>query len=365
MNLVVLIGRFPPGVFGGAELQAEAWAARLARRHRVRVVTRKGAADEPDREERDGFTVIRLPVARLPLLRTALDLRAIERTVAALTPAPDALLCFQTFVSGYAGVRVQRRLGVPAVVWVRGEDEYRVSRGRTRNLSIAVWRAAAGVLVQSESNRAAVLDAVGRFAPAHRDAVAARLEIVPNGIALPAPPFGGGTRILSVGRLIRDKGVDVLVDAVAGVGGRLTVAGDGPERAALEARARRHGLDARFAGVVPRAGLESLYRDASCVVLASRRGEGLPNVLLEAMAHARPVVATAVTGVTDLVRDGENGLLVPPGDTQALKEALARLAHEPGLAGRLGAAARATAEGHAWERVEPRLDALLARWGRR
>uniref|UniRef100_A0A832MMW9 Glycosyltransferase n=1 Tax=Eiseniibacteriota bacterium TaxID=2212470 RepID=A0A832MMW9_UNCEI len=365
MNLVLLIGRFPPGVVGGAELQAEAWARRLARRHALLVVTRKGAPGEPDREERDGFAVVRLPVSRVPLLRTALDVRLIERAVEAVTPRPDALLCFQTFISGFVGVRLQRRLGVPAVVWVRGEDEYRVSRGRTRHLSVGVWREAAGVLVQSEGNRAAVLGAVRRFAPRAVADVAARLEVVPNGIELPPAPPPRGARTLAVGRLIHDKGMDVAIDAVAGVQGLLTIAGDGPERAALEARARAHGLDVRFEGFVDRARLAALYREASSVVLASRRGEGLPNVLLEAMAWARPVVATAVTGVADLVRDGENGLLVPPGDVGALRAALARLAHERGLADRLAAGARRTAEAHDWARVEPRLEALLERWRRR
>lgn len=365
MKLVVLIGGFPPGAIGGAEIQAEGWASRLAARHGVIVVTRRGRSGEPDREERDGFAVVRLPVSRVPLLRTALDVLRVERTVAAIRPRPDALLCFQTFVSGFIGVRLQRTLGVPAVVWVRGEDEYRPSRGRTRRLSIGVWREAAGVLVQSPSNREAVLAALGRFAPGARAAVAGRIEVVPNGLRLPAPPFPGGPGVVSVGRLIADKGMDTLIDAMAGVPAPLTIAGDGPERAALEARARRRGVEARFTGFVGRDALSALYGTCACVVLASRRGEGLPNVVLEAMGHARPVVATAVTGVTDLVRDGVNGLLVPPADPAALRRALERITAEPGLAGRLGAAARATAEEHDWDRVTPRLEALLERWRRR
>jgi glycosyltransferase involved in cell wall biosynthesis len=210
-----------------------------------------------------------------------------------------------------------------------------------------------------------VLAALGRRAPAVAASVASRLEVVPNGLVLPPPPFRRGGQVLSVGRLIRDKGMDVLIDAMAGMRGPLTIAGDGPERAALEGRARRHGLEARFVGFVPRDALDRHYRESACVALASRRGEGMPNVLLEAMSYARPVVATAVTGVTDLVRDGQNGLLVPPGDVRALREALARLAGEPGLADRLAATARATAEDHAWDRIEPRLEALLERWRRR
>ncbi len=96
-------------------------------------------------------------------------------------------------------------------------------------------------------------------------------------------------------------------------------------------------------------------------MLAARRGEGLPNVLLEAMACARPVIATPCAGTRDLLVDGVNGLVVAPDDAPALAAALRRLASEPGLAERLGTAARRTAEGFAWEKVRPRLESVLER----
>jgi glycosyltransferase involved in cell wall biosynthesis len=363
MNLAMLIGHFPPGAYGGAELQAQGWAERLCDRHRVTVVTRRDPPTQPAHEAREGYRVIRLAVSRVPFVRTALDLGRIQRTVAGLPHRPDLLLCFQTFVSGWAGVRIQRRLGIPALVWIRGEAEYRLSASPwTRHNSRRVWRSARAVIVQSERNRRDMLEELGRVSPAERDALRERLEVVPNGLDLPAQVAARGPRILAVGRLIPDKGMDVVIDAVAGVRGLLTIAGAGPERAALEARAKAHDLDARFEGFVPPAALAALYRDASCVVLAARRGEGLPNVVLEAMAYGRPVVATRVAGAEDLVQDGVNGLLVPPGDPLALRDALARLSHERGLAARLGAAARTTAEAYAWERVQPRLEAVLERW---
>ena len=363
MNLCILIGHFPPGPFGGAELQAEAWAVRLADRHRVTVVTRLDPVDQPALEERAGVRVVRLPVSRVPIVRTALDLAAIERAVRDQSPPPDLLLCFQTFISGWAGVRAQRRLGIPAVVWVRGEGEYRLRASRRmRALAPWVWANARGVMVQSEANRVALLAELGDSAPGARDAVAGKLEVVPNGLDLPQTVAPPGGRVLTVGRLIPDKGMDVVVDAVAGIQGLLTLAGEGPERSRLESRARQHGLDARFTGFVPRGRLDALYREAWVVVLAARRGEGLPNAVLEAFAHGRPVVATPVAGVRDLVVDGVNGLLVPSDDPLALRDALARLAHERGLAERLGRAGRETAEAFAWSRVRPRLETLLERW---
>ena len=376
MHVAILIGHFPPGSFGGAEIQAEGWAKRLCDRHRVTVITRHDPTTTPLREDRDGFHLVRLPVSRVPLWRTVADLFAIERAVAALQPRPDVLLCFQTFISGLAGVRAAKRLGIPAFVWIRGEAEYRLRDSRVHGmLSPRVWCDARKVLVQSDQNRVELLRELERAAPSSVEAVRSRIEVVTNGLDLPAavsdpPPLvmmadpasssGVEGRVLSVGRLIADKGMDLVIDAVAAQGLRLSIAGDGPLRAALEERAQRAGADCRFEGFATRERLDTLYRGAGVVVLAARRGEGLPNVLLEAMAHGRPVIATPCAGTQDLLVDGVNGLLVPADDAGALAAALARLAREPGLALRLGAAARASAARFEWASVRPRLEAVLA-----
>src|SRR5262249_53782734 len=200
------------------------------------------------------------------------------RAVASLSPRPDLLLCFQTFVSGLAGVQAQSRTGIPAVVWVRGEDEYRPAAPTTRLISVRVWDRARGVLVQSEANRALVLEALRRFAPGGGAKVAERIAVVPNGLDLPAPPFARGGRVLIVGRLIRDKGVDVALAAAAGLRALVTVAGDGPERARLTELARRLDLDARFEGNVGRERLGRPYPRAAGVVRAPARADGPPHV---------------------------------------------------------------------------------------
>jgi glycosyltransferase involved in cell wall biosynthesis len=118
----------------------------------------------------------------------------------------------------------------------------------------------------------------------------------------------------------------------------------------------------RFEGFVDARRLAELYRECACFVLPSLRGEGLPNVLLEAMAHRRPVVATRVAGSQDLVEHETSGLLTPPGRADALRAALDRLAADPELAVRLATAGRAVAECHGWDRVRPKLEGLLERW---
>ncbi|HEY3922753.1 MAG TPA: glycosyltransferase family 4 protein [Gaiellaceae bacterium] len=166
-------------------------------------------------------------------------------------------------------------------------------------------------------------------------------RFIPNGVALPATteredesPF-----VLYAGRLAKEKGIPELIEAAQGL--RLVVAGDGPLR----------GLVPQALGFVPHDELERLYDRAAVVVLPSH-SEGLPLCVLEAMAHGRPVVATPVGGIPQLVENGRTGYLVPPGDPQALRFALERLLGDPALRARMGIAARdRVARLCSWERV--------------
>jgi glycosyltransferase involved in cell wall biosynthesis len=365
VNLLFLIGRFPPGAMGGAEVQAEGWAKRLASRHRVTVISREEPGQPPGTLVRDGFTLVRLARSSFPLWRAARDVNAIERTVRALAPRPDVTLCFQTLISGFAGIRLRRRFGIPTLVWIRGEGEFRAHANPLVSwMRPQVWREADVILLQTPGNRRNFLDAVRGADPALAAAFEPKTRVIGNGLELPprpspAPPQGA---VLSVGRLIHDKGMDVLIDALAGSTRTLVIAGDGVERGALERRARERGVAARFEGFVSRERLATLYRECSCVVLASRRGEGLPNAVIEAMAHERPVVATDVNGSREVIADGENGLLVAPEDAASLHTALDRLAASPEMSRQLAERGRASVEAMSWERLVPSLDAMLSRW---
>jgi glycosyltransferase involved in cell wall biosynthesis len=177
-------------------------------------------------------------------------------------------------------------------------------------------------------------------------------------VAGPAPERVGGDgtlRVLGVGRLVEKKGFDLLVDAcadlrAAGVPVEARVVGeDGDHAFEVRRRARAHGLDGQFrlTGPMSQAQLFDQYRRVDvfclpCRVLSDGDRDGIPNVLVEAMACGVPVVTTGVSGIPELVRDGENGLLVPPDDPAALAAALARLHRDPALAAELGRRGRET-----------------------
>jgi glycosyltransferase involved in cell wall biosynthesis len=201
---------------------------------------------------------------------------------------------------------------------------------RARPLARAHLRRARVVLCPSQA-----------LAAAARSLGARDVRVLPSGVAIPEevgepddPPH-----VLYVGRLSEEKGVLELFEATEGIP-RVFV-GDGPLRDRVP--------DA--VGFVGPGKLGPYYERAAVVVCPSRR-EGYGVVAREAMAYGRPVVASAVGGLLDAVEDGVTGLLVPPGDTHALRAAIERLLADPDLRSRLGEAARARAQERlSWDRA--------------
>ncbi len=182
----------------------------------------------------------------------------------------------------------------------------------------------------------------------------------------PAPASDGPLRVLSVGRLVPEKGTLLAVEAVAllkarGVDVELTLAGDGPSRGAIEERAAELGVaeQVRLVGAVPPDEVVHLYQAADVFCLPSF-AEGVPVVLMEAMACGVPVVATYITGVPELVTDGVEGFTITPGRADLVADALARLV-DPGLRQRMGRAGRAKVEaGYDIAAVGPQLVEVFA-----
>jgi colanic acid/amylovoran biosynthesis glycosyltransferase len=179
-----------------------------------------------------------------------------------------------------------------------------------------------------------------------------KLHYVPLGIDpadFPPRPHSSDTspiRLLCVGRLAPEKGQIFLLNAMVelcrtGPPLRLHLVGDGPDRAWLEREASAIGVAANieFEGWVDGTRLKTLYAQTDVFVLPSL-AEGIPMVLMEAMAMEIPCVATWVGGVADLIRPEIDGLLIPPADAGALTAAIERLREDPELRKRLGASGR-------------------------
>lgn len=178
-----------------------------------------------------------------------------------------------------------------------------------------------------------------------------RVHHLPNfvpdlaGAAPAALPTPAGSRVaLALGRLHRNKGFDLLIRALPRLPGlHLAIAGEGPERTALAALARSEGVAARVHWLGWRSDTAALLAAADLLVCPSRH-EPLGNVVLEAFAARRPVVAAAVAGPCELIASGREGLLVPPEDPEALARAIATVLADADLATALAAAGRARFE---------------------
>ena len=248
---------------------------------------------------------------------------------------------FHTHFSTTVGLLITRIFPLSMSMSLHGPDEFRDPKAfhMARKVEAAAW-----VRTISEYGRGQVV----RSAPGHGGRIeVARLGVNPE-LYEPRPHRDSAAplEILSVGRLAAVKAHSVLVAAVArlvrdGLDVRLRVAGDGPERAALEAQIAALQLDGRviLAGWQNQDRVREMYRQADVFALASWL-EGIPVVLMEAMAMEIPCVATRITGIPELIRDGEDGLLVTAGQERELADALKKLYEDAELRRRLGEAGR-------------------------
>jgi glycosyltransferase involved in cell wall biosynthesis len=196
---------------------------------------------------------------------------------------------------------------------------------------------------------------------------ARRLRIIHNGVRLPSTepaPLSGAPSVFAMGSLAPKKGFDVLLQAFRLVRqrmpeARLTIAGDGPERAHLAAQAASLGIAeaVSFPGLVTGDAKTALFAEARVFVSSSRR-EPFANANLEAMAAGRPIVATRVGGNVEMVQDEVSGLLVEPEDPGGMAMAILRLLEDRERAARMGWAARRRAEAFSWEEMVNRYEAL-------
>jgi len=174
--------------------------------------------------------------------------------------------------------------------------------------------------------------------------------------------LNGGT-LAFAGRLTAQKSLGRALEAVAGAAGvKLVIAGEGPERESLQARVGELGIGDRvtFLGAQPRERILELFHAADGTILSSS-WENFPHTVVEALAVGTPVLAMEAGGVSEVVHDGVNGLLVAAGDTAALGEAVRRYFADDGLRERLRSAAAESVAGYAPEVVFGELEATLRR----
>jgi len=367
MKVLIVTGIWPPDVGGPASHAPEVAEFLLARGHDVEVVT---TADRPP--EPRPYPVRAVPRRHAPGIRHYRGAALVRRRARANDviyttgmlgrSSVGALLARTPFVlklTADPAFERARRWGL----WRGSLDDFqRAAPVPTLPLRLARdadVRRAAHVVTPSaylrtlaigwgvQPDRATVLPNPAPPLPELRDREELRREL----------GFEGPT-LAFAGRLTAQKSLDVAIAAARRAATPLVIAGDGPDRAALE----RLG-HARFLGALPRARVLELFRAADASLLSSA-WENFPHSVVEALAVGTPVIATRAGGVEEVVRDGENGLLVEPGDVDALAAAIGRFVSEPALADALRAHAAASVAGYAPDLVYGRLEAILERAAR-
>ena len=354
MRILLMNSEYPP-VGGGAGNASANIARELAALGQDVCVLTTAFGSLPKDEMIDGVRIVRVRSFRHRADRSG----AFEQSVFVLVASfgllgllrqwkPDVILAFFGVPAGVVALKTRLLFKIPYVVSLRGGDVpgFRPYDFGTYHRIIApllrkVWKNAVAIVANSAGLRALAMKFEDRYP----------ISIIPNGVNVerftpPAARHWDVPRLLFVGRFVHQKGLDLLLPALGQLTDLpwdLTAIGDGPERSALEALAARLSIADRihFVGWQRGAELEGHYRDANLFVLPSRH-EGMPNVVLEAMATGLPCVATDVSGSRELIRDGETGFLFQPGDATSLRHCLLKTVG--GAAERMGQAGRRMVE---------------------
>jgi glycosyltransferase involved in cell wall biosynthesis len=371
MKILLLNSEYPP--VGGGAGNASANIARLlvSMGNDVLLLTSRFGS-LPQDEMRDGVRILRVAALRRRVDRSTVVeqlsfmLAAAFRTLGIAGQfKPEATLAFFGLPSGAVAWMLKKIFDIPYVVSLRGGDvpgfrpyDFGVYHKLAGPFLHLIWHGASVVIANSRGlhDLAASFDST------------IDIPIIPNGVDLEkfsslahdwSPPH-----LLSVGRVVHQKGLDLGLQALAGIKDlewEWDIAGDGPALSLLQAMAAEHGLQdrVRFLGWQTQEQLRQLYSAANLFLFPSRH-EGMPNAILEAMASGLPVVATRISGNEELVADSETGSLVPAEDVESLRESLRVLLPRAELREEMGRAARRRVEQNfSWNNVAQQYQSML------
>lgn len=346
MKIAILVTGFPPRWVGGTETQTMHMARHLAKTHTVTVFTRKEKGDD-DKETRDGYKIVRFRYINLPILRFLSHMFFSLETIRRMKNHIDILQTMMVSPNGLAGVFAKRLFGIKTATWTRSDYEKSIKNNPLTSLiSKFVIRNVDLVLTQSESIRREVLKDRPR-----------RAISIPNGVEM-SREKANGDGVVFVGNLTERKGLVYLMKAIRLMKNRakFLIVGDGPERKKLERMSK--GLGVEFVGKVVPDKVKGYMLNGMAFVFpsVSGKGEGMPNVILEAMSVGLPIVATKVAGIPEIIEEGKEGLLVEERNPEQLAAALDRIISSNALRERMARNSYSKSKGFSFDSLVKRLE---------
>lgn len=367
MRILLINYEFPPigGGAGSASYNIARWLARLG--NEVFVFTSR-FQDLKREEILDGFKVKRMPVLRRHIDQCSVfemlsffisGLANIISTAKSFQP--DFSLVFFGIPCGPLGLYLKTLFSIPYIISLRGGDvpgflplQLGFYHKMIRPVVRIIWQNSVKVVANS-----AGLKELAQMTSPDLD-----IAVIPNGIDMEVFKPASGVnrsspvRLLTVGRLVKQKNLPFLLNAISSINSplkekiRLDIVGEGPERSGLEKMIRDMGLTnwATVRGWLPKEKVLEFYQKASIFVLPSLE-EGMPNVILEAMACELPVLASDVSGNCDLVLPGENGYLFALGHREDFIYYLEKMSGDEALRRKMGKKSRQLASNYKWETI--------------
>ena len=377
-NILIINNEFPP-TGAGAGNASYFFAKNLIKLgYRVTVVTSR-FKDLPLIEEKNGIIVKRIICRRrrrfesnirefLSFARNAS--KYLKNEISHKDRTYDISICFHSIPNGIVSYTLFRKHSIPYIVMLRGGDvpgflpeKLKYYHSLSMPLTKVIWKNALYIIANSTGLKTLAEETAKKI---NRE-----VHVLRNGVdtsmfnAVRNKPFDGTLKMLFVGRLYKQKGLEYLIQAITGLPEEererilIELVGEGPEKAALKRMVARQNLNnVVFLGYLTKEEIISKFSEVDLFVLPSLY-EGMPNSLLEAMAGGLPALVTDIMGNRELIRNGENGLLVPPKDPGALRDAIIVFLRHPQYLSTFSEKTLARVTKYDWMTVSMQLNNLI------
>jgi glycosyltransferase involved in cell wall biosynthesis len=350
MKIAIIVSRFPPKWLAGTEIGTYNLAKHLVKRgHEIHVITSRDEG-QSNFDKENGFYVHRLAWSKIRFIGMLLFWMKFSLKIRTIKPD---IVQVQDLSMAIPALVLRQTLNIPYVVWGQNDPEYGLNRFERITIKPKLHNADA-ILALTENMRLKL-----------KNIYNTEIYIIPNGIEL--EKYNDVTiysdrktdtkNILFVGSLYPVKGVQYLITAMKKIhdefpDARLIIVGDGDERERLAAQSIQLDIQkyVQFVGKVPHEKVKTFMKQADVFVLPSL-SEGLPNVILEAMACGLPIVASSVDGIPDIIKNGIHGYLVEVKKPDEIAEKILILLRNDQLRNEISRTNLAEVKGYAWDSI--------------